>query len=270
MAGDWIKWTKGLARKREVLAMSARMEQSPANVAGLCMILWEWLDDNVTGTQIDENGNAHVTLGALQPSFIDSLVGANGFAAAMSAEGWLCLRSGSLTVPNYGRHNGQTAKDRALTSDRVQRHRKGKCNGESVTHVTVGALPEKRREEYKSTPPSPREAITPSGPGSQPAEWMSVETRVAWQLWQDHLYAKDVHPTPQAWNIWKSQLQKVCPAPATQGPAIAVIQFSISKQAKSLCFGGEINQRSTQDAHRPQPQPSRQSQSNAGRNLQSR
>lgn len=146
MAGDWIKWTKGLHRKREVISMSARLNTSPAHVAGMCMILWEWLDENISSSQVDRNGSAVVTLGALQISFLDTLVGASGFAAAMSAEGWLNCRSGSLTVPNYARHNGQTAKDRALTAERVARHR-GKGNSCAVTDVTVSPLPEKRREE---------------------------------------------------------------------------------------------------------------------------
>ena len=151
MAGDWIKWSKGLNKRREVLAVSSRLNTSPAHVAGLCMIFWEWLDDNVAEAQIDDNGNAVVTLGALQPSFIDAIVGVSGFAAALSAEGWLHQRSGSLVVPNYSRHNGQTAKDRALTAERVAKHRGKKCNGESVTPVTVAALPEKRREEDKGS-----------------------------------------------------------------------------------------------------------------------
>lgn len=152
MAGDWIKWTKGLTRRREVLGIASRMSVPPAHAAGLCMVFWEWLDDNVTAAQTDENGNACVTLGSLQPDFIDSLVCASGFAAALTAEGWLCARSGSLTVPNYCRHNGQTSKDRALTAERVNKSRsknRQKCNAETVTPVTPKPLPEKRREEKR-------------------------------------------------------------------------------------------------------------------------
>jgi hypothetical protein len=152
MAGDWIKWTKGLAKRREVLGIASRLAIHPVHAAGLCMTFWEWLDDNVASSHIDGNGNACVTLGALQPDFIDSLVCASGFAAALTAEGWLCLRSGSLTVPNYCRHNGQTSKERALTAERVAKTRaknRPKCNGASVTAVTVKSLPEKRREEKR-------------------------------------------------------------------------------------------------------------------------
>ena len=152
MAGEWIKWTKGLHRKREVLMIAARMSLPAAHVAGLCMVLWEWLDDNLSADQI-ENGNAHVTLGALQPEFLDALVGASGFAAALAAVGWMNVRSGSLVVPNYSRHNGQTAKDRALTAERVAKTRflgASKCNARTVTNVTPPPLPEKRREEVNT------------------------------------------------------------------------------------------------------------------------
>lgn len=146
MAGDWIKWTKGLHRKKEVLGIAARLGISPAHAAGLCEIFWEWCDDNISQAAIDENGNAHVTLGTLHHSFIDSVTGNAGMAKAMQDEGWIRLEDGVMVVPNYTRHNGQTSKDRALTAERVKKYRSKSCNG----NVTVRALPEKRREEVNT------------------------------------------------------------------------------------------------------------------------
>lgn len=139
MAGDWIKWCKGLHRKKEVIGIAKRLGIVPAHAAGLCMVFWEWLDDNVSEKEIDKDGDAHMNLGALDPEFIDRLVGADGFAAALAAEGWLNIRFGSLTVPNFTRHN-QTGKTRAVVADRVsryrQRHSQKPCNGS----VTLQAL----------------------------------------------------------------------------------------------------------------------------------
>ncbi|MBC7077975.1 MAG: hypothetical protein H5T92_06695 [Synergistales bacterium] len=138
MAGDWIKWCKGLHRKKEVIGIAARLGITPVHAAGLCMVFWEWLDDNISEKEIDESGNAHLNLGALEPAFIDRLVGADGFAAALAAEGWLNIRFGSLTVPNFTRHN-QTGKIRALNAERVSRYRaksQKPCNG----FVTLEAL----------------------------------------------------------------------------------------------------------------------------------
>jgi hypothetical protein len=139
MAGDWIKWTKGLTRKREVLLIASALNKPAEEITGRLMLLWEWCDDNVTETDIDLFGNALVTLGAQQNALIDALTGAQGFADAMQQVGWLRYENCSLTFPNFTRHNGKTAKTRALTQVRVQRSRNGA--------VTPKPLPEKKRKE---------------------------------------------------------------------------------------------------------------------------
>ncbi len=139
MAGDWIKWCRGLHQKREIIGIAARLGISPVHAAGLCMVFWEWLDENVKEADIDSTGNAHLNLGELQPQFIDRLVGADGFAAALAAEGWLNIRLGSLVVPNFTRHN-QTGKIRAMTSERVARHRARRAPGRCNADVTLSSL----------------------------------------------------------------------------------------------------------------------------------
>ena len=205
MAGDWIKWTKGLARRREVLGIAVRLSIAPAHAAGLCMLFWEWLDDNVTGSQVDDHGNAHVTLGSLQPDFIDSLVCASGFAAALTAEGWLCLRSGSLAVPNFCRHNGQTAKQRVVTSERVGRFRASKCNAATVTCVTPDALPEKSRVDIKP-PVVPRGTKAGDDDASQPS--YSVAFLQFWELYPP-LRRQGKRG---AWKAWQAAIKRASSA----------------------------------------------------------
>lgn len=281
MAEAWIKWTKGLHRKREVLGVAARLGFTPAHAAGLCMIFWEWLDDNVSDKTMDENGNARVTLGALPPVFVDNLVGTSGFAAALTAEDWLCCRSGSLVVPNYGRHNGQTAKERALTGARVHRHREKKGNGGGVTGVTAGALPDKRREEESSVPlgagaevgereverDGPNRPDKPDKPHGPAPAWMGVGLAAKWALWLAHLREMEVRPTGGTLRAWEMGLQRACPRPGEQGEAERIIEFSLGKRAKSLLFGGEIvrnGERRREEAARPTttPKPPRQAENN--------
>lgn len=154
MAGDWIKWSKGLTRKMEILQISARLHVSPTQAAGTLMQLMEWLDENVS--LFDDDGNAHVTLGPLQSSSLDSMLGLTGFMEALAEVGWVKLQNDVLIFVHAGRHNGQTAKSRAVTNRRVARHRES-INADGVTPVTrealQNALPEKRREEYN--PPNP-------------------------------------------------------------------------------------------------------------------
>lgn len=131
MSGDWLKWEKGLPRKMRILQIAARLHMRPTDAAGTLMLLMEWLDDNVS--EFDEHGNAHVTLGALQSSALDAMLGVTGYMEAMAEVGWTRLENDDLVFVNVGQHNGQTAKKRANTSSRVAALRqKRRCNAESV------------------------------------------------------------------------------------------------------------------------------------------
>ena len=90
----------------------------------------------------------------LTPAFIDRLTSKRGFAAAMEAVGWLVVDGEFLTFPGFSRHNGTTAKERAMTNRRVAKLRE--CNAPTVTKPFQKPLPEKRREEKsKNIPPNP-------------------------------------------------------------------------------------------------------------------
>lgn len=112
MAGDWIVWTKGLADKREVRAVARKLGVDRRIVACCSMLLWEWVDS--------ESGDGHVQ-GATTAD-IDEIVGLPGFADALadSGIGWLRVTNCGITVPNFERHNGETAKTRA--KDRRRKH----------------------------------------------------------------------------------------------------------------------------------------------------
>ena len=140
MAGDWIKWCKGLVNKNETHLISESLNMEPAQVAGHLMQVWEWLDDNA---DMLPNGDGVVTLGALQTKRIDRIVHVTGFGQAMADAGWLRFENGKMIVPNFSRNNGNHAKKRALAKNRTETWR----NADSVTPVTPKASPEKRRED---------------------------------------------------------------------------------------------------------------------------
>jgi len=88
----------------------------------------------------------------------------------MISVGWMIEESGSVGLPNFDRHNGKTAKTRAMTAKRVASH-KAKSNASSVTSSVTSALPreEKRREENINTPLPPEGEDDPSnGKPKQP------------------------------------------------------------------------------------------------------
>lgn len=131
--------------KPEILYMSGLLSMDPEKVFCKLFKVWRWFDKHT------ENGNA---LGVTY-SFIDSHVSHVGFAEAMALSGWLRQDGNVLVLPNFDRHNGKTAKNRAVTNERVAKHRV-KSNADVTLNVTPPPLqkplPEKRREE-ETTPP---------------------------------------------------------------------------------------------------------------------
>lgn len=144
MAGEWLKFDASTPDKPEVLAITVAMGwDDPDLTVGKLLRVWRWFDQQTV------DGNAHGVTAAL----LDRLIGVSGLCEAMAKVGWLDISDDGLSLPNFDRHNGKTAKDRALTAKRVANHKanakgNGGGNGESVS----GALPreEKRREEKKS------------------------------------------------------------------------------------------------------------------------
>ncbi len=126
---DWIKTRKDLHGDPSVLGIAALTGVDVDGVVGKLHRIWSWADTHTT----DGNGR-NVTA-----SWVDVLVGTPGFAEAMEKEGWLEIGSAGIRIPNFERHNGQSAKQRAVTANRVAKHR-----GENVT---VEPLPEERRED---------------------------------------------------------------------------------------------------------------------------
>jgi len=141
MAGDWIKMRTNLDTDVRVIELAGMLNMTELHVVGCLWKLWAWADQHT------QDGNAmRVTSVTL-----DRFTGVTGFAEALRKVDWLAGRDGALTFPRFVEHNGQTAKNRAKTKERVAKHR----NASIVTDVTQKQLPEKRREE-KSIPPNPQ------------------------------------------------------------------------------------------------------------------
>jgi hypothetical protein len=142
MSGDWIKIEHWTQDKPEVFVMADALGIDPDAVLGKLVRVWVWADQQTF------DGNAvSVTF-----SLLDRVSGQKGFADALLQSGWLKRVADGVQFVNFDRHNGETAKTRALTAKRVKKHRAGNgtvtpkpeaCNASSVTL----ALPEKRREE---------------------------------------------------------------------------------------------------------------------------
>lgn len=148
MAGDWIKVEHTTPDKPEVVKLAGILGIDQDAVVGKLLRLWIWAD------QQSVSGNAITVTN----SFLDRLVFCPGFAAGLVKVGWLNGREGLLSIPNFDRHNGQTAKNRANTNRRVANSRKAHnervtktCNANVTLRALQKPLPEKRREEDTTT-----------------------------------------------------------------------------------------------------------------------
>lgn len=225
MAGDWIKWSKGLTRKMEILQIAARLHVAPAHAAGVLMQLMEWVDENVS--IFDEDGNARVTLGPLQPSTLDVTLGLAGFMESLAEIGWVKLDGDVLVFIHAGRHNGQTAKARAVTNRRVAKHRE-KINDSTVTHVTPESLqnplPEKRREDSTHTQ---GDSVQRSAARPLPESIATPDFRTAWERWLIHWAQAFNHGKAMPEMTELAQLRELSALGAAR--AIAAIENSITK-----------------------------------------
>lgn len=152
MAGNWIKIEHATPDKPEVFQLADELGIDPDAALGKLIRFWMWCDNQL------ESCNALTVTNVT----LDRITFTPGFSDALQKVGWMNRNGDVITVPNFDRHNGQTAKTRATTSKRVSKHRDS-CNGASVTNVTVTPLPEKRREEKNiQTPLPPLESQTES------------------------------------------------------------------------------------------------------------
>lgn len=69
----------------------------------------------------------------------------------MKSVGWMVEEEGVISLPNFDRHNGKTAKNRLLTAKRVASHKaaNGKGNAKGNAPSVSGALPKEDVEKSK-------------------------------------------------------------------------------------------------------------------------
>jgi hypothetical protein len=78
---------------------------------------------------------------------LDRITTTPGFAEAMRKVGWLEGRDNALSFPRFDRHNGQTAKNRALTKERV-----AKTRNDDVTLPSLHKRYQRREEKSIDSP----------------------------------------------------------------------------------------------------------------------
>jgi hypothetical protein len=203
MASDWIKMEKSLQDKPEVRRLARVLSVTRWDIIGRLLAVWSWADTHsISGENMD-----------ISEADIDDLADLSGFAVALRQVGWLQGRDAALQFPNFDRHNGQTAKRRALDSFRQNRNRsKPPPDCVSVTNVTLECgherdksvtREEKRREDKEiHTPQKPPKGGADS-PEAKPVASPDLEYpppldteafRSAWADWLAYRRQRKISP----------------------------------------------------------------------------
>ncbi len=146
MAGDWIKVEHATTRKPEVTTIAEMLGVSHRETMGILFDFWVWLDQNAC--------HANVTL--VSRKSLDSVLQCEGLAACLEHVGWVIWddKARSMTVVNYDRHNGESAKNRGLATERKRRQRAKVVTDLSRNDRDISVTrEEKRREERIHTAP---------------------------------------------------------------------------------------------------------------------
>lgn len=165
MAGDWIKMRVNLRSDLAVKGIARRTGLNRFDVIGRLHAVWSWADQHL------RTGNA---LGVTAAD-LDEEAEHPGFAQAMADEQWLKILSTGLVFPYFDRHNGKPAKERALTSKRVKRHR----NADGTISTVTPALTEKRREDVSNSSTTVAKSTGASQPDAEPPEEKARSTPAA-------------------------------------------------------------------------------------------
>jgi hypothetical protein len=104
----WIKIEKDTLHKPELRAIARELGIHPHHVLGSLIHVWDWFDSHT------EDGGA---IGETE-DLVNELAGHPDFAQAMAAVGWLGITEHGLRLPKFGRHNGQTSKQRCNANRR--------------------------------------------------------------------------------------------------------------------------------------------------------
>jgi len=137
MASDWIKMEHTTIGKPELAHMSSILKTHEDHVLVGLVRVWIWADEIcVAGEPLT------VTEG-----FLDGVARRRGFAAAMRKVGWLEGENGALRFPNFTRHNGKSAKKRAVDMERKRMERNGHA---SVRDLSAPGATDTGRKTDKS------------------------------------------------------------------------------------------------------------------------
>lgn len=109
----WIKVRKGLNDSPKMIALSKLCGCTRERAFDAWFRLYSYFDSVTVDGDVDYFG----------PEDADRVAQLEGFGNALAAIGWLSFREVGCTIVDWQKHNGNSAKKRLLTNERVAAHR---------------------------------------------------------------------------------------------------------------------------------------------------
>jgi hypothetical protein len=157
VAGDWIKLETATLNKPEVLEAAELLNITRREAVGLFADYFAWLDQHLVDDDVvpvNQGQNRDKCPGVVpmvSRRSVENILACPGFAAVLEAINWAKFddRARTLTVINYERHNGKTAKTRAL-EQRKKALQRDKLSRTCPVVIGTDAGPELRSVEVTS------------------------------------------------------------------------------------------------------------------------
>ncbi|MCP1404443.1 hypothetical protein [Achromobacter insolitus] len=185
MAADWIKMRVDLPTHPKVVRIASACEADRLRVIGGLLSVWGLFDAHSVDGQLE----------GYTPKVMDETIGFLGFSDAMIAVGWLEFDGFSLWMPQFGEHNGQSAKKRAQDADRKRNDR-----NLSASEADKKRTREEKNREDKKNPPNP----PAGGEGWALPDWIPAEP---WRQFEEMRRKKKKPMTDGARKLAVSKLE---------------------------------------------------------------
>lgn len=154
MSGDWIKMRGDLYSDPEVVRAARLCKVDRDTIVGRLHRTWAWAD-KVTADGFVAGMNA---------DDLNETLNIKGWAQALQVVGWLEVTPDGLRFPRFEKHNGKSAKRRAMDTGRKQEERRNVSpQYPQSVRIESGQNEDQRREEKRrdktSSPSAPASAV---------------------------------------------------------------------------------------------------------------
>ncbi|MGL3061554.1 DNA replication domain protein [Klebsiella pneumoniae] len=240
MASSWIKVEVITPDKPEIFQIAEILNIDPDAVLGKLVRIWAWADQQTV------DGNA----GSVTKGVLDRIAFITGFADALIAVGWLAYDGNKLILPNFGRHNGESSKKRALTNRRVAAHRKNETQKVTLAALQKALPEEEEEEEVKDKiPPNPPRGREPKKSYPYP-EQLNAEAWDEWKAYRSEMRFKAYAPTERSEGAAITELINLSGGNHTR--QMQIVKQSMAKGWKGLFeLKGGSGQRDVNTISRP-------------------